>query len=173
MRMNLIVHVFVVGLVVLSVGVAGVSGDTSGSITESQLSEYVDMYNSYTGEFPSFIMSQLAGEKVEVRIGDNSVHPDQSDVPDHTYTMRLDSNGVVTEYSVGQDADSSYLVRTSESSMDEIAVAESEDDAVAIAQEQYESGEITVDGMNLSSQLKVEGAEALYWVGTKLGFFGT
>jgi hypothetical protein len=126
----------------------------------------VDVYNANVDQAPSIARGQLAGQRVELRIGEGSTVAGADTGTAYHFTTA--ENGTVTDYGEGEPADPTVRVRTSEDAF--FAILESEDPAGEFDR-QYDAGNVEVNGIGLSNAVKVELVKFAAWVGKTLGLF--
>jgi hypothetical protein len=130
------------------------------------LDRLVEAYNANVDRAPGVVRGQLAGQSVELRVGEGSTvaGPDSGTV----YRFTTAENGTVTSYAEGEAADPDYRVRTSEDAF--LAIVDSSDPAAEFG-EQRDAGNVRINGVGVSNAVKVEAVKAAVRIGQTLGLF--
>lgn len=154
-------------LFAVAVVLSGASGTALAQGTEEvDLGELVSAYNENVDQAPDVVRGQLAGQRVELRIGDGSTVAGPNTGTAYHFTTADD--GTITDYGEGEAADPTVRVRTSEDAF--FAILESEDPAGEFDR-QYEAGKIEINGIGLTNAVKIELVKFAAWVGETLGLF--
>lgn len=133
------------------------------------LDRLVEVYNANVDEAPDIVRGQLAGQEIEVRIGDGSTVAGPTSGTAYYFVTRED--GTVSEYGEGEADDPDYRVRTSEDVFADILESESPEAAAAAFERHYEAGRIEINGVGVANSVKVEGVKFAVWVGKTFGLF--
>lgn len=144
-------------------GALAQDGETSESTVN--LDSLVSLYNANVDEAPSIARNRFAGETLEVRIGagDTVAKKDTGDA----FRFVTNEDGEITDYGETSADDPSIRIRTSESTFEAITSAE---DPAAEFNEQYEAGNIKVNGLTITKSVEVEAAKFAVWLGKTFGF---
>ena len=133
---------------------------------EVDMDRLVEVYNANVDRAPDIVRGQLAGQSVELRIGDGSTvaGPDAGTV----YHFTTAENGTVTDYASGEAPDPDYRVRTREEAR--LAVVNASDPSTEFDR-QYEAGNVEIHGVGVTNSVKAEAVKAAVWVGKTFGLF--
>ncbi|WP_435195835.1 hypothetical protein [Natronomonas sp. EA1] len=148
---------------VLLASVAPVSAQSDSS--ELDLDSLVSTYNANLDQAPDIAKGQLAGKRVELRVGEGSTLATADTGTAYHFTTNDD--GAITEYGEGDATNPQIRVRTSEATMNDVLTA---DDPGKAFNEAYENGEIEISGLTFTEGVKVELVKFAVWVGKLLGF---
>ena len=124
----------------------------------------VDAYNENVDQAPSIVRGQLAGQDIELRIGDGSTVAGAETGTAYHFTTAED--GTVTSYGEGPADDPDYRVRTSEEAF--FAILDAPDPAAEFDR-RYEAGDVRINGVGTANAVKVEVVKAAVWVGRTIG----
>lgn len=124
----------------------------------------VEVYNANVDQAPGIARGQLAGQRVELRIGEGSTVAGADTGSAYHFTTA--ENGTITDYGEGEPADPTVRVRTSEDAY--FAIVESDDPAGEFDQ-QYEAGNVEINGIGLTNAVVVELVKLGVWLGKLFG----
>ncbi len=151
---------FVAALVVLVLPGTAAADCTEGAgdLTESDVQALADAYNQNAGELPSFVESQFAGERVELRMtGDTTV----------VYTIAFDDNARATSVTQGS-ADPTLRVTVA---ADRLCAALQSDDPAAEFASAYQNGDVNIEGVGTANAIKVTLLKSAISVARFFGLF--
>ena len=163
--MNLLKKVAVVGLV-LGILVAGSAGAQSADAGDVDLERLVETYNANVDEAPDIARGQLAGQTIEIRIGEGDEMAEK-DTGEALYVTTAES-GRVTDYGAADAESPTIRVRTSQATLDRILNAENPGKAF---DEAYSNGEIKINGLTLTESVKIELVKFAVWLGKTFSIF--
>jgi hypothetical protein len=165
--MNTLKKAAVVGLVLglLAAGTVGAQSDGAGT-GDVDLERLVETYNANVDEAPDIARGQLAGQTIEIRVGDGEELA-AKDTGTAFYVTTAES-GRVTDYGDGDAESPTIRVRTSEATLDRILNAEEPGRAF---DEAYSNGEIQINGLTLTESVKIEVVKFAVWLGKTFGLF--
>lgn len=149
--------------VVLSVAPGPAFAQDAGEVDVDRL---VEVYNANVDQAPGIVRGQLAGQDIELRIGDGSTvaGADTGTV----YHFATAEDGTITDYGEGDSDDPDYRVRTSEDAF--FAVLNASDPAAEFDR-QYADGNLRIDGVGTGNTVRAEAVKVAVWVGRTLGLF--
>lgn len=147
--------------VVLS-GASGTALAQSGE--EVDLDELVSVYNANVDQAPSIVRGQLAGQRIELRIGDGSTVAGAN--TGTAYRLVTAADGTITSHGEGEPANPTVRIRTSEDAY--FAIVESDDPAGEFDR-QYDAGNIEINGIGLTSAVVIELVKLGVWLGKLFG----
>ena len=153
--------------VVLSVGTGtALAQDT----TDVDLDRLVDTYNANVDEAPGIVRGQLAGQEIELRVGDGSTVAGPDTGTAYHFTTR-DDGTVADGYGEGEAGDPDYRILTSEDVFAEVLESESPEAAAAAFDRHYEAGRIEINGVGVANAVRVEAVKLAVWAGKTFGLF--
>lgn len=124
----------------------------------------VGAYNENVDQAPDIVRGQLAGQDVELRVGEGSTVADAETGTAYHFTTAED--GTVTSYGEGPADDPDYRVLTSEEAF--FAILDARDPAAEFDR-QYEAGNVRINGVGTANAVKVEAVKTAVEVGRALG----
>lgn len=149
--------------VVLSVTPGPALAQDAGEVDVDRL---VGVYNANVDQAPGIVRGQLAGQEIELRIGDGSTVADADTGTVYQFTTADD--GTITDYGEGDSDDPDYRVRTSEDAF--FAVLNASDPAAEFDR-QYADGTVRIDGVGIGNTVTVGTVKVVVRVGRTLGLF--
>jgi hypothetical protein len=130
----------------------------------------VEAYNANVDEAPGIVRGQLAGQGIELRIGDGSTVAGAD--TGAVYSFRLRDDGTVADgYGEGEADDPDYRVLTSEDVFLDVIESETPADAAAAFDRHYDAGRIEIRGVGIANSVRVEAVKFAAWAGRTLGLF--
>ena len=152
-------------LLAAAVVLSGASGTVlAQGVEEIDLDELVSTYNANVDQAPDIVRGQLAGQRIELRIGDGSTVAGAN--TGTAYRLVTADDGTITDYGEGEPANPTVRVRTSEDAY--FAVVESDDPAGEFDR-QYEAGNIEINGIGLTNAIVIELVKLGVWIGKLFG----
>jgi hypothetical protein len=153
--------------VVLSVAPGPALAQDTGDVDIDRL---VEVYNANVDQAPDIVRGQLAGQEIELRIGDGSTVAGVD--TGAVYSFRLRDDGTVADgYGEGEADDPAYRVRTSEDVFFDVLESETPAEAAATFDRHYEAGRIKVNGVGVTNAVRVEAVKFAVWAGKTFGLF--
>ena len=153
--------------VVLSVVPGSAVAQDAGEVDIDRL---VEVYNANVDQAPDIVRGQLAGQEIELRIGDGSTVAGAD--TGAVYHFRLRDDGTVADgYGEGEADDPDYRIRTSEDVFFDVLESETPAEAAAAFERHYDAGRIRINGVGVANSVRVEAVKFAVWAGKTFGLF--
>jgi hypothetical protein len=151
------------GLLITSLFAGVAVADSHG---EADLERLVSQYNANVDEAPGLITNRLAGERVELRVGsgDDVASANSGTV----YHFELADDGRISGHGEGSADESTVLVLTSETTLNEILTSDQPGTTFRAA---YNDDTVDIEGVGITNEVKVEATKFAVWAGSSLGLF--
>jgi hypothetical protein len=151
--------------VVFSGGVGAQQGGDEVTAEDINLDQLVETYNANVDEAPDIARGQLAGQTIEIRVGEGDEMA-KKDTGESLHVTTAES-GRITDYEKGDAESPTIRIRTNEDTLEDIAQAEEPGKEF---NQQYEDGDIKVGGVTMTEKVKVEAVKFAVWLGKTFGF---
>jgi hypothetical protein len=144
-------------------------------IDRGMMDDLVSTYNDNAHRAPDLVTNRLADNEIELRVGSGGHVPEPGGNSGMAYYIALDEDGRVVDY--GEHGDPDIRISTSENAIEEILrspegvdeISREEYDredvrhATEVALDAYETEDIVVEGVAVTTKVEVETGEFAVW----------